>query len=594
MTPQRKEPRSFSMGVYLTLGLAVVFILAASLVVVLVNYQMRMQALAEAESRARLLLDRNLATHMYFSQDLKPKLFADTAAFRSPDHFEPTWMSSTFAIREIDRHFRTLNPEVYYYKECAIDARSPENEADAFERAFIEELNTNPAAERRALIRTLDGSPYFVFLRRGEVVEEGCLRCHSTPERAPRDLVNIYGGARSFGRQIGSVVSAISIRIPLAAAYGEANRFSLRLSAWLIGLLGCLFLAQLTLSRQFVIAPLRHIHEKVTEIADCAEHLGEQISLPASRELRDLARTFNTASASLRKQQDHLQEHALQMERVNRELAEALRQARAASAAKSDFLANMSHELRTPLNGILGFSDLLLRQARTVPPEKLERYLANIHTSGQRLLELVSQILDATAAETDTLALHCQLLAPAAALEEVLLQIQPLVTEKGQSLRADIAADLPLVHADPARLRQICFNLLTNAVKFTPPGGTITVAARIAKGVRPFDGSAVPEQPNSRTAEQPNALQSVMLEIAVTDTGMGIKPEDLSRLFQQFTQLESVYTKHHAGTGIGLALTKRLVELHGGTITAASDGEGLGSTFTVRLPFGRPTGGAEE
>jgi signal transduction histidine kinase len=148
--------------------------------------------------------------------------------------------------------------------------------------------------------------------------------------------------------------------------------------------------------------------------------------------------------------------------------------------------------------------------------------------------------------------------------------------------------------ADPVRFKQIFFNLVSNAVKFTPDGGTITVAARLVKGVRRFDGSAVPEQPNSRTVEQPNDLRSAMLEIAVTDTGAGIRAGDLPKLFKEFTQLETTAAQAHEGTGLGLALTKRLVELHGGTVTAASPGEGLGSTFTLRLPFAGPTGRAEE
>ena len=284
---------------------------------------------------------------------------------------------------------------------------------------------------------------------------------------------------------------------------------------------------------------------------------------------------------------EQARQHAAILEARIRErtqdLEAALRKAEAASDAKSAFLANMSHELRTPLNGILGFSDLLLRQARTSSPEKLERYLANIHTSGKRLLDLVSQILDATAAETDTLALHYELLAPAPVLEEALLQIQPLATEKGQSLRADIAGDLPLVRADPVRLRQVLREILNNAVKFTPAGGTIMVTARcICDCQLPI--SDLPE-PQSQIENHKSQMLD-FVEIIVSDTGIGIRPEDLPRLFQQFTQLESAYTKQHAGTGIGLALTRRLVELHGGTIVAASDGEGLGSTFRVVLPVG--------
>jgi signal transduction histidine kinase len=265
--------------------------------------------------------------------------------------------------------------------------------------------------------------------------------------------------------------------------------------------------------------------------------------------------------------------------------------AEAASRAKAEFLTNMSHELRTPLNGILGFSDLMLRQGQTVPREKQVRFLTNIYTSGQRLLELVSQLLDYTTAQDGRLGLDCRPLSPAGALDEVLAEVRPLATKKGLALQVEIAYDLPSVHADPARFRQICFNLLTNAVKFTPVGGTITVTARAVSGQ--FGDSATGQAGTDSslpTGESSNRSLAEWLELSVTDTGIGIRREDLPRLFQQFTQLESVYTKRHAGSGIGLALTRQLVELHGGRIWAESDGEGKGSAFRVLFPLRDPAG----
>jgi len=287
---------------------------------------------------------------------------------------------------------------------------------------------------------------------------------------------------------------------------------------------------------------------------------------------------------------EQIKDHAETLERQVRERTQdlefALRLAEAASRAKSEFLTNMSHELRTPLNGILGFSDLMLRQGQALPREKQERFLSNIRTSGQRLLELVSQLLDVTTAQGGGLALDRRPVSPAAALNEVLAEVGPIATKKGLGLRVEMADDLPSVHADPLRFRQICFNLLTNAVKFTPVGGTIAVTARAARGS--FGEMAhghigiEPSDPGDERSSRP----PYWLEVSVADTGIGIRSEDLPRLFEQFAQLESVYTKRHAGSGIGLALTRQLVELHGGRIWAESDGEGKGSTFRVVLPCG--------
>jgi signal transduction histidine kinase len=153
-----------------------------------------------------------------------------------------------------------------------------------------------------------------------------------------------------------------------------------------------------------------------------------------------------------------------------------------------------------------------------------------------------------------------------ATLEDILVIGRALAQKKAQTVEAEIEADLPALRADPVRFKQILFNLLSNAVKFTPDTGRIGLAA-------------------SRSA-----ADRTLLEIRVTDTGVGIKAEDLPRLFQDFVQLETTQAQKHEGTGLGLALTKRLVEMHGGRIRAESEGEGKGSTFTVLLPFGGPQG----
>jgi PAS domain S-box-containing protein len=306
---------------------------------------------------------------------------------------------------------------------------------------------------------------------------------------------------------------------------------------------------------------------------------------------QDLLRLF-AAQAAIAIENARLHEqikvHAATMERQVQERTQdlelALRLAEAASRAKAEFLTNMSHELRTPLNGILGFSDLMLRQGQTLPREKQERFLSNIHASGQRLLELVSQLLDFTTARGGGLGLDRRPMSPAAAIEEVLAQVRPIAAKKGLGLRIEMAEGLPSVSADPARFRQICFNLLTNAVKFTPVGGTISVTVRTVRGHlgELADPQAGTEASDPTGGGASSSLQ--WLQLSVADTGIGIRSADLPRLFEQFAQLESAYTKRHAGSGIGLALTRQLVELHGGRIWAESAGEGKGSTFRVVIP----------
>ncbi len=315
----------FSLTVYLNLILSVFFILASVVVIFLVQETMRKQALVEAQAKAMILLDRNMATRDYFTKKLKPAVFALSDKYRPADHFDPTWMSSTYANRSIDQYFSERNRAKYYFKTCAINARTQANEADPHERAFIQELNANPALQVRSEIMRIDGQPFFVVLSRGATMLAGCLMCHSTPERAPKGLVALYGPKRSFDRGLGEVISAVSIRIPMTEAYADADHFTWILSGLLIFVLFTMYLAQLFLNRALILKPLQIIQEKAGLIAEDDAHLGEKIELATSREFQDVACAFNTMSENLRHQRDHLEER---VQDRTKELTEALAKVR--------------------------------------------------------------------------------------------------------------------------------------------------------------------------------------------------------------------------------------------------------------------------
>lgn len=197
-----------------------------SLVIVLVvNVAQKRLALNDAGRDAERILVRYLAIHAYINKELKPRLLDFTASLRDKDYFDPVWMSSTYAVREIDKIFQSRHGKGYYYKECAINARSPRNEADPFEREFLERASHNPAVTTFNGVREIDGKLFFVAMARGEAMEKSCLLCHSNPETAPGGLVRTYGPNRSFSRHENELVSAISIRIPLSEAYAEPTVF---------------------------------------------------------------------------------------------------------------------------------------------------------------------------------------------------------------------------------------------------------------------------------------------------------------------------------------------------------------------------------
>ena len=318
-------------------------------------------------------------------------------------------------------------------------------------------------------------------------------------------------------------------------------------------------------SRVFAIIPLVVQGRAIGVLGADRKHTRQSLE-PATRELLQLFAAQAGIAIEHARLYEELRLAAIQLEAKvearTRELQAANARLEEASHFKSEFLTNMSHELRTPLNSIIGFSELLEDQGFGPLTEKQNRYVRNVWTSGKHLLDLINDILDLSKVEAGKIELHMETFSLREALGAALTMVRPQAVKKKISLRSEIVPETR-VTADPLRFKQIMYNLLSNAIKFTPEGGQVSVAAR--------------------------TVEDAFVEIAVTDTGIGIKAEDVPRLFQEFIQLDSFLGKQHEGTGLGLALTKRLVELHGGKIWAESPGPGQGTTFTLTLPTTGPT-----
>ena len=247
-------------------------------------------------------------------------------------------------------------------------------------------------------------------------------------------------------------------------------------------------------------------------------------------------------------------------ERVRYEAAlrEAKEQADAASRAKSEFLGTMSHELRTPLNAIIGFTEIMKEGVMgPIDNPQYRSYVADIHFSSTHLLNLINEILDLTKAEAGKLDVQEKVFDLHDVVAAVVRISGPPTAKAGVTAKIDLPADLPLLRADEGKTRQVFFNLISNAVKFTPRGGRIDISGR-------FD----PERG---------------LSVTVADTGIGIAPEDLDRVFEPFVQVDSSLGRRHQGTGLGLPAVKGIMELHGGTIELQST-VGRGTAATITFP----------
>ena len=251
---------------------------------------------------------------------------------------------------------------------------------------------------------------------------------------------------------------------------------------------------------------------------------------------------------------------AVENVRLFNEIQEKGRQLEAANKHKSDFLANMSHELRTPLNAIIGFSEVMLGGMAGTMPDKQKEFIGDIRDSGKHLLALINDILDLSKIEAGRMELDVTRFDLPSAMSNAMTLVRGRAERHGIRLSSDISAEVSSYDGDERKFKQIVLNLLTNAVKFTPEGGSVTLGAQRMNGAYVF---------------------------SVKDTGVGIAPEDQQAVFEEFKQVGRDYDKKAEGTGLGLALTKRLVELHGGRIRLDSI-VGKGSTFTFELPLGTP------
>ncbi|UCD30537.1 MAG: HAMP domain-containing histidine kinase, partial [Planctomycetota bacterium] len=339
------------------------------------------------------------------------------------------------------------------------------------------------------------------------------------------------------------------------------TRISLILAGVLAGFLAILIFY--LISQKLILAPVRELKDLVEEIA--GGDLSARSAITTGDEFEELSDAFNNMLGELERSRTELETINRSLDTRLGELAETNVALYESNRLKSEFLANVSHELRTPLTTIIGFADLLrdiIHADGEVDKTRIARFAHNILTSGRMLLDIINDLLDLAKIEAGWIELHRAQFSLPVVCEALNDFMKPLMDKKQQTMIMDVQDNTPAMNSDAGKLRQILYNLLSNAHKYTQEGGTIRLQADS------FDAGR-------------------QVRLVVADNGPGIAPQDREQIFEKFRQLDSSVTREHSGTGLGLAISKELCSLLGGTIRLESE-LGVGSRFIIELPVECP------
>jgi signal transduction histidine kinase len=388
--------------------------------------------------------------------------------------------------------------------------------------------------EDNLLLRAQHRNYYFGAIR----ASKSCLSCHrqDNPDLAENGLIAV-----------------VRIDIPTdsfdkGVDWNRAMLISIALVTALLIMGGSYLIV-----RYVIVKPVKHLKEVSDAIS--AGELNVRSEIQTGDEFEDLSHAFNRMLRNLVSMQDRLRKVNADLDRKVDELAQANLALYESNRLKGDFLATMSHELKTPLNSILGFSEVLLSDNTLT--DRQRRWVSNVQSSGDRLLNLINDVLDLAKIEAGKMQVRVVEFSAYDTCEGLLAMFRPLAEKKNIDLRSSLAPDVPILRQDVIKVQQILSNLLSNAIKFTPEGGRVLLKAE---------------------------ADATHVTFTVTDTGVGIAPEEQDHVFEKFRQAGNPLTREQGGSGLGLSIVRELAKLLGGEVTLVSE-LGRGSTFTVRLPL---------
>jgi two-component system sensor histidine kinase BarA len=409
------------------------------------------------------------------------------------------------------------------------------------QRLMIEELREDEETPDQMRFETRNRKLYTSYVRLIRAAES-CVGCH-----------NPQGSAGAFNRN--EPIGAVIVERPA----GEIQKAVLLNRVWiavamLIGLVGA-FVAFYVITQRVILSPIRQLRALANNVAE--GNLDVRSSINTRDEYEKLSEAFNKMLDSLQATQEKLRQANIQLDEKIIELSQRNIELFKANKVKGDFLANISHEFRTPLNSIMGFAQILRDRPELVKEEKGRRYAENIIAGGQRLLNMINDLLYLARAEADKIQLHIEQTAAEKIVGAVVDSFSEIAGEKQIKVSSRVQRNIPTLVTDAGKVQQILENYMSNAVKFTPEGGSIEIKAAL--------------------------LDEKTLRFSVKDNGCGIAEADKEKIFQKFGQIGNPLTRQATGTGLGLAISKELADMLAGVVGFESRVE-KGTTFWLDMP----------
>ena len=523
----------------LVILLAVLMVTLNGVIALLIYKRTRHEFINEVREKAKLIAIELETTRNYFASVLQTSKIEITEQTK---HFIPAIAGHAIGSKFAER-------TGYIIKQTSLRYRNAFNKPDPFEESVLRKMENDPSITEYWNSDIIDGKRVERYLYALHIKKD-CLLCHGPQEAAPDFIKNNY--TTGYDYKIGEVRGAISVIIP---KYIAEQRFASNIVFFItIGSISILLIvAIIFFTTGKFMKPIERLTYAINNITKTGD-LTTRVDIASRDEVGQLSRNFNEMSTKLKsiyatleqriaEKTSHLQKAVLALEHANK--------------MKSEFLANMSHELRTPLNAIIGFAEVLRDKISGELNEDQIDYVKDIHSSGIHLLQMINDILDLSKIEAGRMELQYETFAIREAVEDVYTILKGLAGKKHLELKTIILTDVITVEADRVKFKQILYNLLSNAIKFTPEQGSIIVEASVTDDT---------------------------LQVSVSDTGIGMKPEDQEKVFKEFWQADGSFARKYEGTGLGLALTKRIVEMHGGKLWFESE-FGKGSIFYFALPL---------